>query len=54
MRIEALHPGVTVAQVQENTGFELDVFEDAHTTEVPTDKELAVLRNLDPDRLYIG
>jgi len=54
MQIEALHPGVTVAKVQENTGFELQVSDDVHTTDAPTAKELAVLRNLDPDRLYIG
>lgn len=52
MRIIALHPGVTVDDVQENTGFRLEVAEKIETTEPPTEQELAVLRNLDPDRLY--
>ena len=52
MQIVALHPGVTVEQVQENTGFELDVAAEVATTEPPSDRELAVLRHLDPERLY--
>jgi glutaconate CoA-transferase, subunit B len=52
MRLEALHPGVTAEQVQASTGFELLVAADLAFTEVPTETELAVLRQLDPDRLY--
>ena len=52
MKILALHPGVTVDQVQENTGFSLDVNGDVPVTETPTERELAVLRKLDPQRLY--
>lgn len=50
----ALNPGVTRAQVQENTGFNLDFRADLGVTEPPTKHELSVLRALDPDRLYIG
>jgi glutaconate CoA-transferase, subunit B len=52
MQIVALHRGVTVEQVQANTGFELEVAAEVATTEPPTEQELAVLRHLDPERLY--
>jgi glutaconate CoA-transferase subunit B len=52
MQIIALHPGVTVDQVQANTGFELELAAEVATTEPPTEQELAVLRHLDPERLY--
>src|SRR6187551_2400375 len=52
MKIVALHPGVTVAQVQENTGFQLDAGSDIEVTAPPAEGELAFLRRLDPERLY--
>jgi glutaconate CoA-transferase subunit B len=52
MQIIALHPGVTIDQVQANTGFELEVAAEVETTAPPTEQELAVLRHLDPERLY--
>lgn len=52
MKIVALHSGVTVAQVQDNTGFELAAGPDIAVTERPAERELAFLRKLDPDRLY--
>ena len=54
MRLRALHPGVTVAQVQEQTGFELVIPDVIETTQPPTDDELALVRSLDPDRRYLG
>lgn len=52
MNIVALHPGVTVEQVRDNTGFELAFKPDIGATERPTELELEFLRKLDPDRLY--
>ena len=52
MQIVALHPGVTIEQAQANTGFDLEVVAEVTTTEPPSDRELAVLRHLDPERLY--
>ena len=52
MKLLALHPGVTCGQVQQNTGFELLISTDLPVTDPPTEKELAVLRHLDPDRVY--
>ena len=52
MQIQALHPGVSIDQVQANTGFVLDTAADIHVTEGPTEHELQILRELDPERLY--
>ncbi len=55
MRVESVHPGTTIEQVKENTGFELEVVEDLHRTEPPTDEELRLLREeVDPMRYVIG
>lgn len=52
MRVEALHPGVSPDEVRDNTGFDIQIADNVPRTEPPQDAELAVLRNLDPDRLY--
>ena len=54
MRVEAVHPGVTLATVQGETGFELLTAPDVGVTEPPTDDELAMLRALDPERRFLG
>ena len=54
MKVLALHPGVTVDEIQDNTGFELLVADDLEVTEPPAERELTVLRHLDPDKLYIA
>ena len=54
MRLVALHEGVTVADVQANTGFEVLISDALTTTAPPTDKELEILRMLDPRRQFIG
>ena len=54
MKVLALNPGVASEQVQDNTGFPLEFADDLSTTAPPTAKELAVLRELDPERLYIA
>ena len=52
MKLLALHQGVATDQVQHNTSFELLVAADLPVTDPPTENELAVLRHLDPDRVY--
>jgi glutaconate CoA-transferase, subunit B len=52
MKIIALHRGVSIGKVQANTAFELEVAAEVEVTEPPTEQELAVLRHLDPERLY--
>jgi glutaconate CoA-transferase subunit B len=55
MRIESLHPGVSVEQVQENCGFELLQAKKLEITPPPTATELRVLREeVDPDGYIIG
>ena len=53
MRLEALHPSVSVRDVIENTGFELSIPTDVPTTEPPDEADLVLLRNLDPDKQYL-
>jgi glutaconate CoA-transferase subunit B len=54
MRVEALHPGVALDTVREQTGFELLVAPDLAVTTPPSADELAILRSLDPDRRFLG
>ena len=51
MRIRSLHPGVTVAEVQDNTGFALHVPQDCPTTTAPTIEQLQLIQRLDPHNL---
>jgi glutaconate CoA-transferase subunit B len=54
MQVLALHPGATVEQVRENTGFDVLMSPDLTTTKPPTEEELSILRALDPKRQFIG
>ena len=54
MYLEEYYPGVTPEQVQENTGFELEVSQ-AREAAPPSEKELTTLREeIDPNRLILG
>ncbi len=53
MRVEALHPGVSMDQVRENTGFDVDGGHPA-VSEPPSADELQMLRALDPERRFLG
>ncbi len=46
LTLTQVHPGVTVEQAREATGWDLRVAPDLVTTEPPTERELAVLREL--------
>jgi acyl CoA:acetate/3-ketoacid CoA transferase beta subunit len=48
MRLVAVHPDVAVADVEANTGFELEIGPAVPTSRAPTDEELEVLERLDP------
>jgi glutaconate CoA-transferase, subunit B len=54
MRLESVHPGVTVEQVRDLTPFDLLVADSVKTTTLPTPNELGILRWLDPERQFIG
>ena len=53
MQLVALHPGVTVKDVQEKTGFELGVSSQLEETPPPTEEELKLLRAIDPERKFL-
>jgi glutaconate CoA-transferase, subunit B len=46
LELEALHPGVTLEQAREATGWDLKVADDLETIDPPTADELAALREL--------
>jgi len=53
MVLSSLHPGVELAEVQAEVGWELKVASDLRETEPPTEEELQLLRKeLDPQGLY--
>jgi len=54
LRLEAVHPGVTVDEVRARTPIDLLVAEQVATTERPTERELSILRALDPARQFLG
>jgi len=52
MRLASVHPGVSVDEVVEQTGFELAIEGDVPETRLPTDEELRLIREfLDPEGL---
>jgi len=54
MRLKATHPGVSVEDVINATGFELIIPEKVENTEPPSAEELRLLREeIDPEKLYI-
>ncbi len=55
MQVESVHPGVSFAQVQENTGFEILAAPGLKQTEPPGKEDLRILREeIDPFRYIIG
>jgi glutaconate CoA-transferase subunit B len=48
MRLVSVHPGVSVEQVQQATGFEVEVAGDVPTTPEPTVQEVEIIRRVDP------
>ncbi len=54
MLVLSIHPGVTREQVTENTGFDIRFSDNLKETDVPSDEEIYLLRNvIDPKKLYI-
>ena len=54
MILSSLHPGVTVEQVRQNTGWPLKVADDLELTPTPTAKELEMIRRFDPEGYWSG
>ena len=53
MVLTSLHPGCTVEQVKENTGWDVRISPQLITTEIPNDEELRIIRDLDPSHLFV-
>jgi glutaconate CoA-transferase subunit B len=52
--LTALHPGIKVEEVRQNTGWELKTAADLQITQPATMEELTILREqLDPDGIYL-
>src|SRR5580704_8863040 len=54
MQVMSLNPGATRDELQDITGFALTFAPHLGVTEPPMDQELALLHELDPERLYTG
>lgn len=55
LTLTAIHPGKTVEQAKENTGWDLKVSPQLKVTEPPTATELKILHEeLDPNNIYLG
>jgi glutaconate CoA-transferase, subunit B len=49
MRLTSHHPGITIAQIQAHTGFELEIAPDVHETPYPSPEEIRLLnKEIDP------
>jgi glutaconate CoA-transferase subunit B len=49
IRLVSLHPGISVEQVQENTGYPVHIPGEVPITAAPTEAQLAIIEVLDPD-----
>ena len=55
MKLESIHPGVSLEQVQDETGFELEVAPNLQNTPIPEPEILQILRrDVDPERVILG
>ena len=54
MKLLAVHPGVTINDVKENSSFELIIPDRVETTKPPTEEELRILHEIDPTGMAIG
>ena len=54
MKLLSIHPGVTIDQIKENSGFEIIIPEKISVTKPPLQKELTILKKIDPAGMVIG
>ncbi len=52
--LESVHPGVSVEEVVENTGFKFDIPSDVPETALPTDEELTILRSSVKEKISVA
>lgn len=51
LRLVSLHPGISIEQVQENTGFAVHIPDAVPVTAAPTAEQLAIIARLDPQNI---
>jgi len=54
MKLLSIHPGVSIDQIKENSGFEIIIPQKISVTTPPLQKELAILKKIDPAGMVIG
>jgi acyl CoA:acetate/3-ketoacid CoA transferase beta subunit len=54
MQLLALHPGVTIEDIQAHSSFEILVPDEIQTTQPPTEEERRLLHEIDPTGMAIG
>jgi glutaconate CoA-transferase subunit B len=54
LELLAVHPGVSIEDIKENSSFEIIIPEKVDTTEPPTEEELRLLHEIDPTGMSIG
>ncbi len=54
MYLASCHPGVTIDQIRENTGWPLKIPDDVGITPEPDEAELSILAKFDPDGYWTG
>lgn len=53
IRLVSLHPGVSVEQVVENTGFEVLIPDEVPDTAMPSEQDLQIMQQVDPNNLRL-
>ena len=53
MKLETTHPGVSIKEVKEKTGFELLIPDKVPNTELPTPEEVELIRLIDQKNIYL-
>ena len=55
MRVKSIHPGITVEQVRENTGFDIEIPENVPVTPIPSEEDLRLIREeIDPGQKFLN
>ncbi len=54
MQLLSIHPGITIDQINENSGFEIIIPKKISTTKPPSIKELKILKKIDPTGMVVG
>jgi acyl CoA:acetate/3-ketoacid CoA transferase beta subunit len=54
MQLLSIHPGITIDQIKENSGFEIIIPKKILVTTPPLQKELTILKTIDPTGMVVG